>query len=61
MSRKPARFQEVDVIRALRAAQRVGGSWAVEIEPDGTIRIVPSDLIARQKRRQDLPPQVPHA
>jgi hypothetical protein len=51
MSRRPPRFQEIDVTRALRAAQKVGGAWAVEIEPDGTIRIVPADPIVRQNRK----------
>lgn len=53
MSRRPPRFQQADVARALRAAQQVGGDWAVEIEPDGTIRIVPVDPVAKQKRRQN--------
>ncbi|MFZ0602323.1 MAG: hypothetical protein WAN05_13370 [Roseiarcus sp.] len=53
MSRRPPRFQQADVTHALRAAQQVGGDWAVEIEPDGTTRIVPVDPVARQKRRQN--------
>jgi hypothetical protein len=53
MSRRPPRFQQADVTRALRAAQQVGGNWAVEIEPDGTIRIVPADPLAKQKRKQN--------
>jgi hypothetical protein len=61
MSRRPSRFQEIDVTRALRVAQKLGGAWAVEIDPDGTIRLVPADPIARQKRKQHWPPPVPYA
>ena len=50
MSRRPPRFQQADVTRVLRAAQQVGGNWAVEIEPDGTIRMVPAEPVARQAR-----------
>jgi hypothetical protein len=50
MSRRPPRFQQADVTRALRAAQKVGGNWAVEIAPDGTIRMVPAEPVARQAR-----------
>jgi len=52
MSRRPPRFQQADLTRALRAAQQVGGNWAVEIEPDGTIRIVPAGPVAEHTRRQ---------
>ena len=53
MSRRPPRFQQADVARALRAAQQVGGDWAIEIEPEGTIRIVPADPVAKQKGEQN--------
>jgi hypothetical protein len=39
MSRRPARFTEADATRAAKAARRAG--MAVEILPDGIIRIVP--------------------
>jgi hypothetical protein len=42
MKRKAA-FTEADVSRALRAAAKLGRQWAVEIEPQGMIRIVPHD------------------
>lgn len=38
MSRRPARFTQADVRRALKAA---GSERAVEILPDGAIRLVP--------------------
>ncbi len=41
MSRRAARFTEADAFRAAKAAKRVG--MAVEIGPDGTIKIVPHD------------------
>ena len=36
---RPARFTTVDLRRALRAAAQAGPDYAVEIAPDGTIRI----------------------
>jgi hypothetical protein len=38
MSRTPARFTQADVARAIRAAKQAGAN-AVELLPDGTIRI----------------------
>jgi hypothetical protein len=38
MSRTPARFTQADVARTIRAAKQAGAS-AVELLPDGTIRI----------------------
>jgi hypothetical protein len=37
---RPARFTVADLRRAIKAAERSGPDWAVEIAPDGTIRIV---------------------
>ena len=41
MSRRPARFSQADLERALRAAQNVGARVAVEITPGGSIRLEP--------------------
>jgi hypothetical protein len=41
MSRKPARFTQSDIYRALKAVQQSGLNMAVEISPDGTIRLLP--------------------
>jgi hypothetical protein len=41
MSRRAARFTEADAFRAAKAAKRVG--MAVEIDPNGVIRIVPHE------------------
>ena len=53
MSRRAAKFTEADAFRAIRAIQRSGESMAVEITPDGTIRIVPAiapvPLVAKPK------------
>ena len=37
---RPARFTTADLVRAARAAEKAGPEWGVEIDPDGTIRIV---------------------
>lgn len=37
---RPARFTVADLRRALRAAEASGPDYAVEIDPDGTIRII---------------------
>jgi hypothetical protein len=42
MSRRPARFTQADIARAIKAVEKTGAKMAVEIAPDGTIRIVPS-------------------
>jgi hypothetical protein len=42
MSRRPARFTQADIARAIKAVEQVGARMAVEITLDGTIRIVPS-------------------
>jgi hypothetical protein len=38
MSRRPAKFTQSDVARALRAAQQVGAA-RVEVKPDGSLLI----------------------
>ena len=42
MSRKPARFTEADIRRALSAVAKSGTNTVVEISPNGTIRLVPA-------------------
>jgi hypothetical protein len=42
MPRRPARFTQADIARALRAVEQTGARVAVEITPDGMIRIVPT-------------------
>lgn len=46
MSRRPCRFTQADVTRALRAAKRVDANLTVEISQDGRIRVVRDDKSA---------------
>lgn len=46
MSRRPARCTQADIRRAIQAAQKAGVPMAVEISPDGTIRLTPTAAIA---------------
>ena len=41
MSRRRALFTEADLNRAIRAAERSPTPRAIEVAPDGTIRLVP--------------------
>lgn len=41
MPRTSARVTQADIARAIRAAQQVGAPMAVDILPDGTIRLMP--------------------
>ena len=43
MSRTPARCTEADIRRAIRAVTKERAPMAVEIDPSGTIRIVPHE------------------
>ncbi|MDP3940646.1 MAG: hypothetical protein Q8R92_21235 [Deltaproteobacteria bacterium] len=43
MSRTPAKVTQADIARAIRAIAQTGAKLAVEIAPDGTIRLVPVD------------------
>ncbi len=44
MPRRPCRFTEAEIARALRAAKQAGVNVAVEIALDGTIRLVPTEI-----------------
>jgi hypothetical protein len=41
VSRSPARATQADIARAIRAIAQTGVKMAVEIDKEGTIRIVP--------------------
>lgn len=41
MPRRPARFTQADIARAIKAVEQTGARMAVEIGTNGTIRIVP--------------------
>jgi hypothetical protein len=44
MSRRPARFTQADIARAINAAKKADVQMAVEILPNGTIRLVPAPV-----------------
>ena len=48
MANRPAKNTQAEIARALRAVKQCGLEMAVEILPDGTIRLVPADAPARQ-------------
>ena len=41
MPRTAARVTQADIARAIRAAQQAGAPMAIDILPDGTIRLIP--------------------
>lgn len=43
MSRGRLKFRQADVARALRAIKQAGAAMALEITPDGTIRLTPAE------------------
>ncbi|MGI4766084.1 MAG: hypothetical protein ACRYGP_13660 [Janthinobacterium lividum] len=49
---RPARFTVADLRRATKAAEQAGPNWAVEIDTDGTIRIVRKPDLKGAARRQ---------
>jgi hypothetical protein len=53
MSRTPARCTQADLARSIRAAKQAGAG-AVELLPDGTIRII---LDERDKPAQPVDPE----
>ncbi len=58
MSRRPARYTQADIARALRAFEQVRGVPAtVEIDFDGTLRIVPADHSAKKREQTAVEPE----
>lgn len=53
MSRTPAKFTQADVARSIRAAKQAGAG-AVELRPDGTIRIDLQALPSGDKREIEV-------
>jgi hypothetical protein len=43
VSRRPARFTQADIARAIRAVRQAGAGMAVEVLPNGIIRISPQE------------------
>jgi hypothetical protein len=52
MPRRPARCTQADIARAIKAVEQTGAQMAVEIDPHGTIRIVPIDPGERRRPAQ---------
>lgn len=48
MSRRPARFTEADIRRAIKVAKREGAG-VVEIKPDGTISVSLSPTLTEEQ------------
>jgi hypothetical protein len=53
MPRRPARFTQADIVRAIRAAP----NHVVEITPDGSIRLVPEHLAVPSKPLEIVEPE----
>jgi hypothetical protein len=58
MSRRPARFTQADISRAIRAIQASGAPMAVEIVPDGTIRIIPANAASAPPEAVPCPREI---
>lgn len=58
MSRRPARFTQADLARAIRAIVQADAKMMVEVLPDGTMRIAPAPALAATSTRADVPERV---
>ncbi len=52
MSRRPARFTQADIARALRAIEQTGAPVAIVIGEDGEIRLEPFRAEPKGKKRR---------
>jgi hypothetical protein len=57
MSRRPARFTQADIRRAIAAAAKAGAEMSVDILPDGTIRLTPAGVHPHGKTPEQLGPR----
>jgi hypothetical protein len=46
VSRRAAKVTQADIARAIRAVEQTGGRMAIEITPDGIIRLTPVSAAA---------------
>ena len=53
MGRRPARFTQADLSRAIRAIDQAGADMIVEILPDGTMRIAQAHKSAGDSKAGD--------
>lgn len=51
MANRPAKNTQAEIARALRAIKQVGIAMAIELVPDGTIRLVPADQARISKEK----------
>lgn len=58
MSRRPARFTQADLARALRAIMQADARMMVEVLPDGTMRIAPTLVPGVPGVRTETPERV---
>lgn len=62
MPRTAAKFTQADIARALRAVAQTRSEMAVEVLPDGTIRLVPYEkrdyLVSKVKPKIDEKPLI---
>jgi hypothetical protein len=55
VSRRPARFTQSDLSRAIKAVEAIGVRMVIDIMPDGTIRIMPADAVGTPLDRKVNP------
>ena len=58
MSRRAARCTQADIARALRAMAQEGVCGAVEVTPEGVLRIVPASRVPSKDPLEKKPPRV---
>lgn len=59
MPRANVKFKQSDIVRALKAGQKVGVDFSVRIEPDGSLLFVRSDdkkIERRPPKGKEWPP-----
>lgn len=61
MSRRPARFTQAEIARVFKAMKQTGTDMAVELTPEGNIRIARSSALPKpaiesvENRRRNVP------
>jgi hypothetical protein len=58
MSRRPARFTQTDLSRAIKAIAQAGSNMMVEVLPDGTMRISPAVSVTHHPAESQAPERV---
>lgn len=55
MANRPAKTTQAEIARVLRAVKQSGMTVAVELAPDGTIRLVPAEKVQAPPPRRPVP------